>query len=283
MLDYVRQTSQKMLRYREKTNIQGGLAKLWIITEQEPTADQRSFCKGKGINVQSFTEFRKNLFNAQSYLAARPTLPFGSATDPKTDNTDITGVKYQTTAIREKNTDRTFTLDYIKKELCDGRIVVLLGDYGMGKSIAVRELFKNLASAYMCDQSAPVPVSINLRDCWGLRQPDEVLQRHATKLALKDGRNLVKAFNCGLLITLLDGFDETASNVTWNGGGSVDRDQGGLRTKLKSIRREAVSVVREFVATCRGKSGLLITDERTFSTQLQISKTRLGFVIVILL
>lgn len=263
-LEYVRRTSGKMLRYRTRSNQSGGLAKLWIVTEFEPTAHQRTFCKSNGIEILSIKEFRRKLFNGPAYLAARPNRPFGSATDPGTDNTNVSAVKYQATAIREKGTNRTLSIANIISELLSGRVVVLLGDYGMGKSIAVREIYRGLADLYENGQDSPIPVSINLRECWGLTHPYEVFNRHADSLGLKIGPGLVKAFNGGLLTTLLDGFDETAANVPWVGAGHIDRERDSLRQKLKTIRREAVSVVREFVNTCRGKSGLLVAGRENF-------------------
>lgn len=247
----------KMVDYRDrKANDPDNprTVKLWIITQEEPTAHQRELCKAKKVQLLSLKEFRRKLFDGTSYLALRPQSAFGSARDPNNDDSqDVWSMRYQTTTLRIKSTDRTTSIADILVALRTNRIVALLGDYGMGKSLTIREIFRQLRAQYLKDNDGPVPVAVNLRDYWGRDRPAEVLERHAVDVGQKPS-SLVRGFNARQLIILLDGFDETAA-IPW-AARNVQR--------LKEVRRKAVEIVRRFVEACRGRCGILIAGREHF-------------------
>lgn len=265
-LSKVRDDSDKMVSYREKEARKGRFVKLWIVTKYEPTADQKTHCKPLRIDILSLKEFRRRVFDGVTYLELRQHCAFGSATDPRTDSQDISSVRYQPTAIRIKGEKRTVSIEDISDALLNKRIVVLLGDYGMGKSITIREIYNKLRKCYLKENDGPVPVAINLREYWGRDRPSEVLDRHARTVGLDNGLKLVRGFNAGRLSVLLDGFDETSA-IPW----SVRSIE-----KLRDVRRGAVAVIRNFVQECRGKTGLLIAGREHFFDSFEELSSSMG-------
>jgi hypothetical protein len=63
-----------------------------------------------------------------------------------------------------------------------GKKVVLLGEYGTGKSRCSRELFTSLAKT--AAETNLYPIALDLRDLWGLRRAPELITRHLSELGL---------------------------------------------------------------------------------------------------
>ncbi|HEY4363575.1 MAG TPA: hypothetical protein VGN17_21595 [Bryobacteraceae bacterium] len=253
-LDKVRSDASKMVQYRTNRAKKGGLVKLWIITREEPTADQNTEARRSNIEILSLAEFQRRVFDAATYLEARRIYPFGSATNPENDSTDVTKVRYQNTAIHKEPAAMKASVRDVAGMLTSQGVVALLGDYGMGKSLTIREVFLLMRQEHLKRRDTPIPVVINLRDHWGQDDPYEVLERHAKRVGIgAESDRLIKAFNTGRLTIILDGFDET-STKPWSS-----------RTELKEIRIEAVTVVRNFVDLCRGKrTGVLLAGREHF-------------------
>ena len=254
----VRDDARKMVSFRERQMRTGKLVKLWIVTMHEPGADQRDEAKKNGIEIMSLVQFQRHIFDADHYIQARLNYPFGSATDPGDDSSDLRRVTYQPTAIRNSQGKSMDVKSLVEMLRTEGQIICVAGDYGVGKSLLVREVFQRAVSDFRQTRSLPVPIAINLRDHWGQDDPHEVLHRHATKLGLQTKDQLVRAFNAGHLLLLLDGFDEiTAKPVA-------------LRQDLKAIRHYATRVIREFINHSRGRTGVLITGrEQFFDSQVE--------------
>jgi hypothetical protein len=128
------------------------------------------------------------------------------------------------------------------------KIVTLLGDFGAGKSLTVREVFYTLEKRYSNASYKLIPLAINLREHWGQTSIPEVLTRHATALAFRWPNELVSIWNADVAIAILDGFDELASQSIV-----------ATRRTRRAARQGATQVVREFVAQARGRMGLLLT------------------------
>lgn len=263
----IKKDSEKMVAYRDQQAKKGRLAKLWIITEYEPTAHQRELCRPRQIELLSLREFRRKVFDGTSYLELRIKIPFGSARDPaKDDSQDLSGVRYQPTALHQRGSNRSLSIAQVVEALEAGKVVVLLGDYGMGKSLSIREVFRGLRTNYLKANEGPAPVAINLRDYWGRDRPAEVLDRHARDVGLSNGLSLVRGFNAGQIIPLLDGFDETAA-IPW-----ATRDV----QRLREVRRKAVEVARAFIEGSRGKTGLLIAGREHYFDNLDELRSALS-------
>lgn len=249
----IRDDSEKMLRYREAAVKIGALVKLWYVTKDPPLGDQVKFCRERGIKIVSLKELQRLLVDGPEYIKLRPQQRFGSAVDPRTDRTDLNGVIYQPTEIRVLGSrEKLEGIGKIAQLLNEKKIVVILGDYGMGKSITLHKVHQELAADFLRnDAFGSLPVAINLRECWGLETPTEMLHRHVRSLGLKGAEKIVKAFNAGLLIPLLDGFDEITSEVNWISHTHEPGEPiaGALRVnkRLQNIRRHAASLIREVI------------------------------------
>lgn len=254
-MEKVRNDVEKMTKLRDKQVKAGHLMKLWIVTLEEPTADQRTYCRANGVEILSLTEFRRRIIDANQYLEIRQNHPFGSASDPQSNSSDLSKVKYQPIAIHNDSSGQSTAITDVADMLLNRQQVLLLGDYGMGKSLNIRQLFLELRKRYFNSKGlSQIPVVLNLREHWGQTDPMEALRRHADLVGFDQAGQLVRAFNAGRLTILIDGFDEVGS-TPWT----------KLPTKqLRSLRKNAVQLVAKFVHQTRGKSGLLIAGREHF-------------------
>lgn len=249
-LEKLKSDAGKMIAFRSREERKNRLVKLYFVTQEEPTADQQQYGRDRNISVISIAELGKRLLNAGQYLELRINHAFGSATDPKTDSNLTWDLAYEAVAIRTSEANlRSLTTENVARELMAGKVACLLGDFGMGKSVTLRETFGSLRKAYFNQETENCPVLLNLREHWGQDDPQEALERHAKKIGFSAPQQLVRAFNAGRLIVMLDGFDEIAS-IAWEPAGGA--------TRLREMRRGAVSLVRSFVQEARGKCGIIL-------------------------
>ena len=246
--------SKKLAQLRDKFENAHLRSKLWFVTKDEPTADQADACRKERVVAVSLQTFRRQLLDPEKYLDLREDRPFGSAADPfNNESTDIRKVRWQETTLRVDGAKAPWSIVDVCNRLVAGGVVVLLGDFGVGKSLFIREVFRNLQARRSATNDGPIPVALNLREHWN-QGAAAALRAHAESLGMDKPDRLVRALNAGRLIPLLDGFDELAA-VTWN-----------QRTpqKLAEARRASQKIVREFVDTCRGKCGLLVAGRESF-------------------
>jgi hypothetical protein len=201
---------------------------------------------GTALNVQvlSFDDFAHIFFDFDKYSHARTGMAFGSAINPLTgvrDERDYVPVSYLS-----EDMSKELPLSAIADLLRDGRKVVLLGEYGTGKSRCSRELFSLLATT--ASASNLYPLALDLRDFWGLRRAPELITRHITELGLDQPLQTaaIRALNADRVILLLDGFDELGSQA-W----SDDSE------KLRAIRAKSLEGVKELLS--RSNKGALIS------------------------
>lgn len=253
---------QKLSNYRETELRKGRVVSCWFITEKEPTADQHSVAKSKRVRCMSLSQLRTKLINAEDYINCRNNYPFGSARDPDKDDSDrLSGITYQPVKLHISEVaasiaskEHSATIEDIGQLLTRNTQVALLGDFGMGKSIAIYNIFKFLAKKCRKDALSPVPVVLNLRDHWGQENPSEALMRHARNIGFRRPEQLVRAFNAGQLSIILDGFDEIVRQ-SWS---NKDKESA------KSRRKSAVRLVKMFSERSRGNFGLLAAGREHF-------------------
>ncbi|WP_437547520.1 hypothetical protein WME97_46300 [Sorangium sp. So ce367] len=252
-LEKLKEDLSKLIDYRKQKASHGKLVKLWMITQKEPTADQRTYARQNSVELLSLQEFRRRIIDGPKYTSARANAPFGSAADPTNESPSTTRIRYQPTAIRD-NDGLTLTIAQVANSLLSREQFVLLGDFGMGKSITIREIFFYIRNALTKGHTALVPIALNLRDHWGQQDPSEALERHAKRIGYDKPAQLVRALYAGQLIVLLDGFDEIAPSP-WNTRATP---------RLRELRRSAVELVAEFAKAVRGNSGFLVAGRSHF-------------------
>jgi energy-coupling factor transporter ATP-binding protein EcfA2 len=202
--------------------------------------------KGAGadhfIKVLSITEFSALFFDYNAYRTARLKAPFGSAVNQATgeqDNTDYVKVRYEVEGHKHE-----VSVSDIARWIQDGKKLVMLGEYGSGKSRCVQEVFKHVIST--ADEEFCYPLAVDLKRHWGLENGAEIIRRHVSDLGLPMQSTAIRAFNAGSISLLLDGFDELGSQA-WSDDA----------IKIKAIRDSALKGVKDLIQHC--KNGVLIT------------------------
>jgi hypothetical protein len=227
----------------------------FFVTREEPTADQRQYIDRLNAPVIacSLTQLRSMLIDSREYLTLRDSYAFGSARNPETGSTtDLDRyVPFGLLSESRSSEGRNFTTEGITSRTQEGLVTVLLGDFGAGKSMTLREIHRNLAAQNKSKSTVKFPLTLNLRDHQGQKEPDEAIRRHASKLGFAGGTQLVRAWRAGEIHVLLDGFDEIAT-TGWLGQAS----------DLKDIRRRSVELIRRFVEQTPPGSGIVLTGRR---------------------
>lgn len=212
------------------------------VTSYAPTPAMLSVAKQANIQITNIDEFRLKYIPAEVYFAKRKTRPFGSAVDPDSGEKDdklYTPVSFLLQGGAEA--DVTTLIDHLSKK----RAVILTGEYGTGKSKCLEWIFDTLV--HTAWDTFRFPLSIDLRKCWGLQDRYEIIGRHLKDLGLNNCIDaMVKAYAEGLLILLIDGFDEMGIQV-WTDN-VVD---------IRRLRSEALTGVRDLIANQR--DGIIIT------------------------
>lgn len=232
----------------------------WFVTLEEPTADQRATVKetsareklaGAQIVAVSFDQFRAQLVDARTYLTRRRDYPFGSVRNPTTGESS-----YEPNYVSQGLLDeggKPYDIEAIADRLQDGAFFVLLGDYGAGKSVTMRQLFLTLAQRFWQNKTLTFPILLNLRDHHGQTDPVEALERHARKVGFGSPSDLVRAWRGGFVVLLLDGFDEIAA-AGWAG-----------KTKtLRELRYRSMELVRSFVRESGKGTGVVASGRAHF-------------------
>ena len=216
--------------------------KCFFITQDEPTPSLIASGQSSFVQVLSISQFFDTILGIHKYIHERLKTPFGSAINLYSGEPDKT--RYVPVEYIGLNGE-SYTIARIAAELVSGRAIVLVGDYGSGKSRCTQEVFETILKGQ--PEHFRNPVAINLRENWGLKRAQEILTRHYTDLGLFD--ILEQALKVAYSVTtvyLLDGFDEIGAQ-TWSDD----------PTKLVEIRKQSLIGVKDLVLNAKG--GLLIT------------------------
>lgn len=230
-------------------------ARGWFITAEEPTADQRKEIErvGKGqVVAASFAQFQQSVIDVGAYLAARMNHVFGSVLDPETKQPNPT-TDYVPINL-ESNDEARWSIRQICTALQRGDRFALTGQFGAGKSMTLRQIFRELREDYLGGRTSLFPVYINLREHTGQIDAVEVLERHARKIGFESPPSLVRAWRAKFCILLLDGFDELTAL-------GVQRANFG---RLRTIRKRALEAVRQLVMETPAGVGVIIAGRDHF-------------------
>ena len=210
---------------------------------QDPPPSLIETGAGQNVEVLSPDTFGGKLLDFDRYQHVRSSRAFGSAIDPfsgKKDEREYIAVHYQGVTVKDKE----YSLEDIVRLLRQRKRVILLGNYGTGKSRCVQELFGLMKT----DRSlASYVLSIDLRDNWGVRRATELVRRHFDDLGLSSSsENAIKILPSANMTYLVDGFDEIGSQ-TWSDDPLM----------LRNIRKKSLDAVRDLAAMTEG--GILVT------------------------
>ncbi|MEJ2045777.1 MAG: hypothetical protein P8X74_21570 [Reinekea sp.] len=233
-LEKIRSDISKIQSVRFSMMAKNIMLRPYIVCDFDPTQGMKDAGKENYIEVVSFDEFRKMFFDFPTYNTVRSNKQFGSAIDPITgenDNTSYTPVGYELTNGTELNAEE------ISERIVNGEKVILLGDYGTGKSRCFKEVFRILSQK--SNGTLLYPIAIDLKETWGLENAVEIIRRHFSYLGIgeKDTNSVIKAYNGKRLCFLLDGFDEIGSRP-W----SEDKKT------LELLRKHALQGVKDLLS-----------------------------------
>ncbi len=225
----------------------------WYITRDEPTADQRDAIKDINkkkhvkITILSFAQFESKLIDASEYLRLRDNHPFGSIHNPNTGVYDFKGELRYIDYSASDSAGNILSVKDISDLVSSGNKIELVGDFGAGKSMTLREVYKLLKKKYYSKSTGKFPVYINLREHQKQEDIADILTTHARKIGFKLPHHLVKAWKAGYVHLILDGFDELMV-------GSIL----SKRKKLRDYRFSTLKPIRECVSHHNDGSGLVI-------------------------
>src|SRR5690606_20540282 len=144
-----------------------------LVTLSEPTADQRLAVKRykKTTQIVSFDELRSLLFDAHSYLRIRSNKPFGSVYDHASHTFEVPRNEFVEPTITAANSGEQKRLSDIAIASIERSRTIITAEYGIGKSMLLRELFFSHLNAFTTNQTFRCPVAINLREHIGQEDP----------------------------------------------------------------------------------------------------------------
>ncbi|NUT11479.1 MAG: NACHT domain-containing protein, partial [Nonomuraea sp.] len=186
----------------------------------------------KGVRVRSFTEFQ-GLLDLTGYVAEQTTR---LATDRRYPPALYVPQRYRELD-RPGNQVRAGLTDELMRLLAadHGRFLLLLGDFGHGKTFALRELARRIPA----ELPHLTPIFIELRALDKAHSVDALVAAHLAGhgeefIDLKAFRYLLRQ---GRIVLLFDGFDELVTRLTY------DRAADHLATLLAAAEDKAKIVV----------------------------------------
>lgn len=236
--------------------------RIWFITASDPTSDQvevvrkaqTKFSYGK-ITACSFRNFCSGIVDGARYLELRSHVAFGSIRNPEVDSDfEVPEDEYVPIDLINSETGEQFSLSNIDdlffatESIKDRQALLILGDYGAGKSMTLRHVFAKRRSEYLKGSAQKFSIFLNLRDHFGQDNPSEALFRHCTSIGFENPNTLTAAWRAGFIDVFLDGFDELSSL-------RIVRGTLGLR----KARYGAVGLVRNFIQQTPSRSKIVIS------------------------
>lgn len=241
----------------------------WLVTLFEPTVDQKAVAAAYPgtLRILSFEQFRSMLFNGAEYIRCRMSHAFGSVTDPETHKPRLDRASYIPIELLVANSSERLTARQVADLIASSPARFnVVGDYGAGKSMMLREVFYRLSENYRQLRSHRVPVYINLREHRGQSSAVEALERHSREIGYSGGASdLVRAWRGGHVDLLLDGFDEIATS--------------GWGQSLKRVRQHryaAMTLIRNFVQQSPKTCSIVIAGRSNFFDSKNEMHTALG-------
>ncbi|MCF4165777.1 hypothetical protein L2U69_08995 [Zavarzinia compransoris] len=240
-LEKIRGLIARLQIAKQKMISEGIYAEVYIVLDTDPTNFMIEGAKAAKIQIDSFSSFYRHWFDNAAYIAARKKRPFGSAFKEGSDGPDS---RPYVPVLFDGQDGKRYEIKDIALKISHGSRVILVGEFGTGKSRAIQQLFDELLPQSPTDKTA---LSIDLRTMWGTQNADEVLRRHFSMLQMsQNASSAIDALHHDDFVLLLDGFDELAIQDWGNEAGTISKS-----------RNRTMDPVRDLLN--RTKSGALIT------------------------
>ncbi|MGC4940860.1 NACHT domain-containing protein [Kribbella sp. DT2] len=241
----------------------------YFITQGEPTAYQHDVIRriGQPLAALSYAAFRAHLVDVRAYIAARKDHPFGSARDPETNKPNLLDeyVALDFVDVGDRNTQ--YGIDDLIKAMSESARLVLLGDYGAGKSMTLREIFLRSVSTKQKRESGKFCLHLNLNEHQGQTNPAEALLRHAETIGFENPHQLVRAWKSGDAHILLDGFDELFTP----GLGAITQ-----KSPVANFRHRSVQLIRQFLVQTPAGASVVIAGRQQYFDSLAEMRVAFG-------
>lgn len=242
-LNKIREDIVKINAFRLQRLSEGVLVRGYILVDDQPTTSMVETGSLNKVKVMSVGDFFNEFFQYDAYIRLRRLQPFGSAINPITGQSDT--VAYIPVHYQADDESDTFDVTKISERILDGDRILLVGDYGTGKSRCVQRVFDILTTARR--KAGQQVFAINLREHWGASSASEIIAGHLEELGLSGAiDNAMQIVSTGGAVLLLDGVDEVGAQIF-----------GTSRDNRKSVRRAALAGVRKLIEMAKG--GVLLT------------------------
>lgn len=235
----VRADIAKLWTIKNAFMVEDVFCRCYFVMKDKPTDTMRATGLAQKVYVMSAEEFQNEFFDYKSYIHIRKTKSFGSLINFETGEPETN--TYIDVQYRNKRSGEELSIYDIISLLKKGKKVILKGDFGLGKSRCIKQIFDVLTENPV---NNPYTIAINLRDHWGARRCLEILTRHFQDLGL-DSNNFVKCYENPNTVYLLDGFDEIGTQ-SWSSD----------TKKMQHTRELSVCALKDLVCNTRG--GVLI-------------------------
>jgi len=243
-LQKVRDDIVKINSHRLHSLSDGVLVRGYVLLESEPTTSMLETGEANKVKVMSVNTFINEFFQYDAYIRLRSSQPFGSALNPMTGEPDTVGYIPVNYYMSDRD-DESFDANRISNLVSNGKKIILVGDYGTGKSRCTQKIFEILTSKSM--ELGKQVFVINLREHWGASSASEIIAGHLEELGLSGSiDNAMQIVRSGGAILLLDGVDEVGTQVF-----------GNSRDNRRAVRKAALSGVRKLIEANKG--GVLLT------------------------
>lgn len=190
------------------------------------------------------------LFDAAGYFDEREKEAFGSVRDPETDKPSYKRAYYVARSPSDRDGVR-IDLDRLLNDLLSGTSYLLLGTFGSGKSMVLKELFYLAKERFELRKTYRIPLYINLKSLKGHQSPDAALVEHLRAIGVNPD-NIMRLFRAKQLLLVLDGFDELSNIVN-------DRPE-----KVLEVKKYWLGLLREFwTEGCEKGGGAMILAGRS--------------------
>lgn len=247
-LEKIRTDIAKLGTLRNALFGQNIYSECYFVTPLEGFPSVRETARASNVDFHTLETFASKFLGVRQYLQERQRIAFGSAVDPDgaADSSEYTPIEYKDAA------GKRYNIELIAKTLKAGKHIILLGEFGTGKSRCIKEVFTTLASV----EDSFAPIAINLRENWGYKSLSHIMRNHLDEMGMGGyADDLIRSLRRGNHTILLDGFDEIGSQ-SWTGDPA----------RLAETRKTSLQGVRNIAESCP-KAGILITGrEHYFSS-----------------